>query len=105
LEPGWDSYEAAPPSETAILHARRLLEHLQEQEGLPPAQIAASAEGGVVVAFSRGPKYADIECFNDGEILAMISLPPEEPTVWSLEGLETGSLHATFERIAAFLNR
>jgi hypothetical protein len=103
LTPGWDSYEAPPPGGAAIDHARRVLESLMDWDGSPPVRVIPSVEGGVLLAFSNGARYADIECFNDGEILAVISAPEENPVIWPVS-LDPGSLQASIQRIAAFLN-
>ena len=85
LAPGWDSYDASPPNETALRNGRIVLGFVHEQEESPPVHVAPSAEGGVLLVFSAGgPKYADIECYNDGEILAILSEPSGEPTIWRL---------------------
>jgi hypothetical protein len=104
LAPGWDSYDAPPPNETALRSARNVLRLVQEQEDVPAVHVAPSAEGGVLVVFSGdGPKYADIECFNDGEVLAILSAPEGEPTIWPLDP-EKERLQAALARIAAFLD-
>jgi len=85
LAPGWDSYEAPPPNETAVRSARNILRLVHEQEDVSPVHLAPSAEGGVLLVFpGDGSKYADIECYNDGEILAILSEPAGEPTIWPL---------------------
>ena len=86
LQTGWDSYEAEPPNETALENARQVLLLFMESESSLPVRVAPSAEGGVALIFSKGDssKYADIECFNDGEILAITSKPAQEPTIWPL---------------------
>jgi hypothetical protein len=104
LAPGWDSYDAPPPNETALRNGRIVLEFVHEQEEVPPVHVAPSVEGGVLLVFSAGgPKYADIECYNDGEILAILSESSGEPTIWRLI-LEEEHLQTAFERIAAFID-
>lgn len=108
LSPGWDSYEADPPNETALQNAHHILRALweSEEEGTHVARVrlSPSVEGGVGIIFgAAGQRYADIECFNDGEVLAITSEPGTEPVVWSVD-TEPGSLRQTFRRITAFLN-
>jgi hypothetical protein len=105
LAPGWDSYSAPPPNETALRSARSVLRLVHEKEDVfPPVHAAPSAEGGVLLAFSgTGSKYADIECYNDGEILAILSEPACDPTIWPLTP-EKAPLQAALERISAFLD-
>lgn len=102
LLPGWDSYNAEPPSELAISNARRIIHLLWSIGNTVPVRISPSVEGGVGIIFS-GPKekYADLECFNDGEILAITSEGSLEPRVWSV-GAEGGSLRVTLEQIRSF---
>lgn len=101
LAPGWDSYDAPPPNETALRSARSILQFLQEREDVPPVHAAPSSEGGVLLVFSSaGSKYADIECYNDGEILAILSESAGDPAIWPLT-LEKGCLQAALERIVA----
>jgi hypothetical protein len=103
LQRGWDSYNAEPPSETAISNARRILHLLWSGGATVPVRISPSVEGGVGIIFSGpGEKYADIECFNDGEILAITSEGSMEPSVWTVGG-EAGSLRVTIEKIRSFL--
>lgn len=105
LQRGWDSYDAEPPSELATTNATRVL-HVIWSIGLasPIKAIVPSVEGGISIVFSAsGQKYADIECFNDGEILALTSEGVDEPSVWSLNG-GAGSLRRAIEKVSAFLN-
>ena len=105
LQRGWDSYNAEPPGETAITNARQVLGVLWSA-GLASSirAVSPSAEGGVGIVFAgSGRKYADIECFNDGEILAVTSEGTTEPSVWPLS-LEAGTLRRAVETISAFLN-
>jgi hypothetical protein len=104
LRPGWDSYNAEPPTELAISNARRILHLLWSAGAMGPVTISPSVEGGVGIIFSgHGKKYADLECFNDGEILALTSEGTLEPVVWTVKE-EGGSLRAAIEKIRRFLD-
>jgi hypothetical protein len=105
LAPEWDSYDAPAPNETALNGAQIVLQFLEERDDdVPHVHVAPSSEGGVLLVFSAaGSKYADIECYNDGEILAILSEPAEDPVIWPLR-LEKEYLQAALERIAAFLD-
>ena len=104
LHRGWDGYDAEAPNEIAIRHARKVLRFLGEREGTAQVRIEPSAEGGVTIILSPdGSRYADIECFNDGEILALTSERGSDPTIWRVEA-EPESLRVTTEKLAAFLN-
>jgi len=105
LRQGWDSYDAEPPSDAAIDNARRILLVLWSSEIAPPLrQISPSVEGGVAVVFTgRDKKYADIECFNNGDIMAITSDGTTEPSVWSINK-EGGSIRQAIEKLNAFFN-
>ena len=105
LHRGWDSYDAAPPGDVAINNTRHILRVLWTCETTPPLrQISPSVEGGVALIFTgRDKKYADIECFNNGDILAITSDGNSEPSVWSLNK-EGGSLRRAIEKLNAFFN-
>ena len=104
LPRGWDSYEAEPPNEVALANARRLLRVAWEYEGGAKLRLSPSVEGGVGVIFGAdAKKYADIECFNDGEILAITSAGTPEPSVWTVDASPEG-FRAAIERISSFLN-
>jgi hypothetical protein len=104
LATGWDSYEAEPPSDVALENARRILNVLWESDLGERIRLSPSVEGGVSIVFKTPDKrYADIECFNDGEILAITSKPASEPVVWPVN-LATGEIRDTLGRISNFLN-
>jgi hypothetical protein len=104
LKQGWDSYDAEPPSEAALENARGILRHLWTRGDIIKVSLAPSVEGGVGIIFSGpGSKYADIECFNDGEILAITSEDGAEPSVWPVHA-EAESLRLAIDRISSFLN-
>jgi hypothetical protein len=105
LKRGWDSYDAEPPGETAITNARQVLGVLWSV-GLASSirAVSPSAEGGVGIVFAGSDqKYADIECFNDGEILAITSEGMTEPSVWPLNG-EAETLRRAVDMIQHTLN-
>jgi len=72
------------PADGAILMANRVVDTLLEV-GLIPDAIVPSAEGGVAICFVKVDKYADVECLNSGEILAVTSSRGVKPNVWSLD--------------------
>ena len=94
-----------PTEKTAITNARRVLGVLWSA-GLASSirAVSPSADGGVGIVFAGSDqKYADIECFNDGEILAITSEGTAEPSVWPLNG-EAETLRHAIETISTFLN-
>jgi hypothetical protein len=83
LPRNWDSYGADPPNETAIGLARDVLKAMSDAD-LKPSHVDPSAENGVCISFVQDTRYADIECFNSGEILAVTSSGDGQPTVWQV---------------------
>lgn len=67
IKAGWDSYSAEAPNEIAMNNAKLVLDHLYSSSIIPD-RIIPSVEGGVAITFIRDDRYADFECFNDGEI-------------------------------------
>jgi len=103
LTVGWDSYEAVPPNQTAIEHAREVLRFLSRHAG-PKVRLTPCVEGGVTILLGgTAIRYADIECYNDGEILAITSEPEQDPDIWPVD-LGNDSLQAALDRIQTFLN-
>ncbi len=89
LEYNWNTYGADPPNRTAIDQAHAFL-RLFEKVRLLPARVVASSESGVGIVFRTGSRYADVECLNDGYVLATAYVRHEEPEVWqSVEPEET----------------
>jgi hypothetical protein len=61
------------PTDTAIDLAWRFADCGHHRE-LPTAAVVWSPEGGVAICFAEDGEYADIECFNDGEVLGSTSV-------------------------------
>jgi hypothetical protein len=97
----WDSYGAVAPNARAIFYAQEILSSLMHRD-LHPDRVNPSVENGVTFSFSRGDRYADIECFNSGEVLAVTTDGVDEPDVWSVSVTKEEVSH-TIERIRAFL--
>ena len=100
LSPNWDSYGAEPPNPTAISRLESVLD-LLTNVGLTPTKIVPSAEGGAAVCFINGAKYADIECFNNGTVLAVLSTGRGTPEAWEVGAVKT-AIWNTLERIRDF---
>jgi len=92
LQQGWDSYDAPAPNACAIENARRILEFLALAGAtFLVRRVAPSVEGGVGIVFAcQGQRYSDIECFNDGKIIAIASDGPHEPSLLSLTTIPKG---------------
>jgi hypothetical protein len=83
LPPNWDTFETERPSQQAIAAATGIAESFINF-GLVPDAIVPSAEGGVAVCFLRNQKYADIECLNSGEVLAVRYSSQDDPQAWAV---------------------
>jgi hypothetical protein len=97
----WNSYGSAPPNALAIWNTTNILENLNRID-FAPTNIAPSAEEGVVVSFVKGDRYAVIECYNDGEILAAFSEGARDPEVLVV-GDSKQDLMETIDRANAFI--
>jgi hypothetical protein len=99
LGPNWDSYGAETPNEAAVNTATMILGLLKSMY-VPPTRVVASSEGGVGICFVHEDSYADFECFNDGEIVAVSYRGTDEPLVWEVAP-EEESIKAAIEQIRA----
>ncbi|MGI8638884.1 MAG: hypothetical protein ACR2MG_02905 [Pyrinomonadaceae bacterium] len=100
LNKGWDSYDAEPPDLLAIAKTREILKKLEELNFVP-TDVCPSVEGGASIYFVKGNKYADVECFNSGEILGGVANREDEPTVLEID---LNTIGGFIERIQQFLN-
>ena len=83
LSTDWESSGAAPPNETAIRCALQALQSLSEID-FRPDYIDPSTDEGICISFHRQDRYADIECFNTGETLAVMSTRGGTPQIWEV---------------------
>ena len=100
LPPDWSSYDSAPPNERALNKAVEVLKALYEDD-LPPTHINPSAEEGVCISFRNGRKYADIECLNSGDVLAIVSDDSSE-FAWDVSNR---GIKAAVDRIHKFIEK
>jgi len=90
------------PNERAYKNARLTLE-LADLFDIEPSTVTASADGGVAVCFKVDGMYADIECFNSGEIWGLTSDRITPATTWEIR--ETpAALSEALLRIKSTLN-
>lgn len=87
LPNNWNSYGAVAPNLKCIYNATKVL-RAAFQISLKPHRIDASAEDGIVIAFLNDLSYADIECFNSGEIIAVKHAFEGEIDTWRVSDLE-----------------
>lgn len=101
LEDDWDNDGAEAPNGESIDTARQILGLIYETDLIPTA-ITPSVEGGVSIYFVKGDKYADIECFNSGEVLTSKSDRINEPEITELNN--ENEVKAFLKSIETFLN-
>jgi hypothetical protein len=80
----WRVEGVEPPNALSRLYAGRILE-VADDLGIKPTYVSASAEGGVGICFKRNGLYADIECFNTGEIWALFSDRVNPASTWLVD--------------------
>jgi|GEM_PF-5282059 hypothetical protein len=102
LSDGWDGYEAPRPNKQAISQGRAALDLLCAA-GYPPTDILPSAEGGVGLVFRIDNRYADIEIFNDGEIIGLCAEDGSDPITWEITGPH--SLAPALSKVCSFVRR
>lgn len=102
LEGNWNSYGAPKPEKKAIDNAESILKTITELK-IFPAKILPSAEGGISILFVKDNKYADIECDNEGDIIAGMSDRQGNRDFWEVQK-EEALYELTLKRIHTFLN-
>ncbi len=90
------------PNQRAYQNARLALE-LAELFDMVPSTVTASADGGIALCFKVDGMYADIECFNSGEIWALTSDRINRATTWETKATPVG-LGEALLRIKSALN-
>ncbi|MCA1596080.1 MAG: hypothetical protein LC772_06615 [Chloroflexi bacterium] len=101
LTDGWDSYEAPAPNLIARSLAEETLRLLVEA-GFEPDRVAPSAEGGVAFSWRRANGDANVEFFNDGEVLMGIHRKGHEPEVRVL--IDEAGMRRAFSDIREYMN-
>ena len=101
LNDDWDKDGAEAPNFESIDKAREILKIISNKE-LVPTNVSPSVEGGISIYFMKGNKYADIECFNSGEVLTSKADRINEPEVTEL--YNENDIKAFLEQIKSFLN-
>ncbi len=100
LKPGWNTYDAEPPSARTMTTGLKMLKILSAVNCLPD-RVLPLADGGVAFVYNHGPLYASFECFNDGAITAGISNRSDHHEAWDVD---LGSAEDSAERIRTYLN-
>lgn len=103
LQHNWDSYGAERPNEKALYWSDTVLKVLFHANFVPD-KVSPSVENGVGISFVNGRRYADIECFNDGTILAVTSDGSGDPNVWHVAP-NTEDIEHAVDYVRSFLKK
>lgn len=101
LSDRWNADNTEPPNTRSLFYAERIIDLLVDLN-LKPHKIVPSAEGGIAITFRKAAKYADIECFNSGEIVAIMADGISESEVWEVSLDRIGQ---TLDIIYGFINK
>jgi hypothetical protein len=101
LERGWDGYDAAPPNSLALELTRWILDASMDAN-FPPVGLAPSVEEGTTLTFLSGAQMAAIECYNSGELFAVMSDGHGDPTIWEIAP-DADSITEALSRMRDFL--
>jgi hypothetical protein len=102
LTNNWDSYGSEAPSAAAVSSALEI-GTIFIKLGLVPDVAVPSSEGGIALCFMRNKKYADVELFNSGSIIAVRHSPQDNPKAWSITR-DNAALEAAVKIISQYLS-
>ena len=83
LEPGWDGHEGIAPNSTSLI-ASKLIIRAADTLGFKPDGVSPLPEGGICLFYDHPTAYADISCFDDGEIWAVTNAVGGKAESWQL---------------------
>ncbi|MCY3022908.1 MAG: hypothetical protein NTW87_28350 [Planctomycetota bacterium] len=96
IKHNWNGYGSEAPNACALQNAEDVLDVLADEDfDLAPTNVVPSADNGVGISFRNGERYALIECYNTGEIAAVVSNGPGHADSWDVAPAE---LRQTIER-------
>jgi hypothetical protein len=102
LNVDWQDLGAEPPNDEARLIARSLLV-CTYASGLEPTVVTASSDSGIAICFKKNGVYADLECFNSGEVASSVIDRQGTAYTWEIDQKEH-SVTLAIDRIKQFLN-
>jgi hypothetical protein len=102
LPSNWDSYGSEAPSAAAISSALEV-GFLFIKLGLTPDVTVPSSEGGIALCFMRNNKYADVEFFNSGSIIAVRHSAQDDPKAWSI-ARDNAAIESAVKIISQYLS-
>jgi hypothetical protein len=89
LDQDWTYPSCPPPNSIAIQNSKTVLKHFTDCDFYP--HIGPSTVEGVCLSLCNKDHYADIECCNDGEILALVSDRKSKPEIWDVDMSDIGT--------------
>ena len=98
LPDGWNSYDAPPPSDSAVKNVKLVLQVLCDFSF--PINLVPDVNGGIGIILSNGSVYADFSCDNDGTILGVTSNRKGTVDVWDVDPNE---ILLSIEKINKFI--
>lgn len=98
----WDGEGASAPNQLARTTTKTVLKML-EKAAVVPFRLMPSVVGGIGIAFIEGPRRADVEIDNDGDVVASIHGDGIPPQAWQLT-VDEQSLREMIERIRLHLS-
>jgi hypothetical protein len=101
LPDDWNGYNSKCPNTKAATFATLLLDEAFKLN-LQPNRISPSAEGGIAISYFNQNKYADIECLNNGKILAVKTGKTNETEVWEVS-TDANSLSCAIIELSNFV--
>lgn len=102
LPKNWNGYGSLPPNATAIKNTQDVLDNLYEIN-LTPVSVVPSAEDGITISFTKNNKHAILECYNDGDIMAMTYEGENQPDIWQM-GSSLSEIKNELNRIYDIIN-
>lgn len=89
-------FSPARANAAAITRAASLL-------GLPVMQVTSQGEA-TIIAFRSGRQCADVECFEDGDAVAVTYNQNGEPRAWDVD-LDADGIVETLEKIRRYIHQ
>lgn len=83
LAADWEADGAARPNDVALRATAKVIECLSTLD-VPKPDVSPSVEEGVCISFWNRGRYAHIECFNSGEIVAAVMDEKRQHRTWSV---------------------
>ncbi|MBX3143903.1 MAG: hypothetical protein KF813_09125 [Trueperaceae bacterium] len=84
LQHGWNTYDAEAPNQTAVELASKMLVKIWSFSSYLD-RVLPTASGGIALIFVKTSGYADIEAFNDGEVLVGAYPDDGDTEVWPVD--------------------